>query len=264
MYDPQIGRWLTPDPIGFDAGDANLYRYVGNQTMIAIDPFGLEETKTTQLGGKPISLQPTWLPPFTVGDPDPKAKILGTIPILRPRDLPEVPPSLKQNGFGTATGWSGTIPTGHTVGPSGCGPCVGVVLIPSSPSDPTYVLHFSAMEGISQGFRDVGFEIPPQFPNITGKAIAGFWKNGINLAAFPKLTGSVPPGYTAYVNGAEVPRGNDPAINKLRLTTLASVLSYLKSNGITVAGYIPAASFQVGRNGTVYWNYSGQVNGFLQ
>jgi len=46
MYDPQIGRWLTPDPIGFEAGDANLYRYVGNQTMIAVDPFGLQDMPT--------------------------------------------------------------------------------------------------------------------------------------------------------------------------------------------------------------------------
>ena len=29
-YSPDTGRWLNEDPIGFDAGDANLYRYVGN------------------------------------------------------------------------------------------------------------------------------------------------------------------------------------------------------------------------------------------
>ncbi|HBO43094.1 MAG TPA: hypothetical protein DD670_04005 [Planctomycetaceae bacterium] len=29
-YDATIGRWLAEDPIGFAAGDANLYRYVGN------------------------------------------------------------------------------------------------------------------------------------------------------------------------------------------------------------------------------------------
>jgi hypothetical protein len=30
MFDPKIGRWMSQDPIGFDAGDANLYRYVNN------------------------------------------------------------------------------------------------------------------------------------------------------------------------------------------------------------------------------------------
>ena len=26
-YDPTIGRWTTEDPIAFDGGDFNLYRY---------------------------------------------------------------------------------------------------------------------------------------------------------------------------------------------------------------------------------------------
>ncbi|MBX3435734.1 MAG: hypothetical protein KF847_20645, partial [Pirellulales bacterium] len=29
-YDPKIGKWISEDPIGFAAGDANLTRYVGN------------------------------------------------------------------------------------------------------------------------------------------------------------------------------------------------------------------------------------------
>ena len=29
-YDPARGGWQTPDPMGFAAGDTNLYRYVGN------------------------------------------------------------------------------------------------------------------------------------------------------------------------------------------------------------------------------------------
>jgi RHS repeat-associated protein len=29
-YDPATGRWITQDPLGFDAGDSNLYRYVRN------------------------------------------------------------------------------------------------------------------------------------------------------------------------------------------------------------------------------------------
>ncbi len=30
-YDSKTGRWLSEDPLGFAAGDANLYRYVWNQ-----------------------------------------------------------------------------------------------------------------------------------------------------------------------------------------------------------------------------------------
>ncbi len=40
-YDPEVGRWLSEDPIGFGAGDANLYRYVGNGVTGDIDPSGL-------------------------------------------------------------------------------------------------------------------------------------------------------------------------------------------------------------------------------
>ncbi|XZE46978.1 RHS repeat domain-containing protein [Pirellulaceae bacterium SH467] len=40
-YDPQTGRWLSQDPIGFAAGDSNLYRYVGNSPTYWIDPSGL-------------------------------------------------------------------------------------------------------------------------------------------------------------------------------------------------------------------------------
>ncbi|MBX9677663.1 MAG: HNH endonuclease [Gemmataceae bacterium] len=40
MFDPSIGRWLSEDPMGFDAGDSNLYRYVGNRATIETDPSG--------------------------------------------------------------------------------------------------------------------------------------------------------------------------------------------------------------------------------
>jgi len=34
------GRWMTQDPIGFDGGDFNLYRYVGNMTVTVTDASG--------------------------------------------------------------------------------------------------------------------------------------------------------------------------------------------------------------------------------
>jgi RHS repeat-associated protein len=33
--------WLSKDPIGFEGGDVDLYRYVGNMPLVAIDPSGL-------------------------------------------------------------------------------------------------------------------------------------------------------------------------------------------------------------------------------
>jgi RHS repeat-associated protein len=42
-YDPQIGKWISEDPIGFKAGDTNLGRMVSNNPLWAIDPEGLSE-----------------------------------------------------------------------------------------------------------------------------------------------------------------------------------------------------------------------------
>ncbi len=41
-YDPASGRFLTRDPIGYDAGDTNLYRYVNNSPTIYTDYDGLK------------------------------------------------------------------------------------------------------------------------------------------------------------------------------------------------------------------------------
>ena len=40
-YDPALGRFISEDPTAFDAGDSNLYRYVGNSPLNGIDPLGL-------------------------------------------------------------------------------------------------------------------------------------------------------------------------------------------------------------------------------
>jgi hypothetical protein len=35
-----LSRWLSEDPIGFDGGDGNLYRYVVNSPITSLDPGG--------------------------------------------------------------------------------------------------------------------------------------------------------------------------------------------------------------------------------
>ncbi|UBF30102.1 RHS repeat-associated core domain-containing protein (plasmid) [Kovacikia minuta CCNUW1] len=39
-YDTGVGRFIGQDPIGFQAGDSNLYRYVDNSPLNATDPSG--------------------------------------------------------------------------------------------------------------------------------------------------------------------------------------------------------------------------------
>ena len=51
-YDPETGRWPSRDPIG-ESGGANLYAFVGNNSINAIDVLGLKENKCCA-GGKPV------------------------------------------------------------------------------------------------------------------------------------------------------------------------------------------------------------------
>jgi RHS repeat-associated protein len=39
-YSPVLGRFVSPDPIGFNAGDMNLYAYTGNNAINMTDPAG--------------------------------------------------------------------------------------------------------------------------------------------------------------------------------------------------------------------------------
>jgi RHS repeat-associated protein len=48
---PSLGRWVEVDPLGFAAGDTNLYRLEGNQPTSTLDPSGLE-------GWKPVITAP--------------------------------------------------------------------------------------------------------------------------------------------------------------------------------------------------------------
>jgi RHS repeat-associated protein len=40
-YDPEVGRFISKDPIGFAGGDLNLYNYVGANPVNWVDPLGL-------------------------------------------------------------------------------------------------------------------------------------------------------------------------------------------------------------------------------
>ena len=39
-YDPEIGRWLSKDPLLFGGGDSNLYGYVLQDPVNLVDPTG--------------------------------------------------------------------------------------------------------------------------------------------------------------------------------------------------------------------------------
>ncbi|MDA8093409.1 MAG: RHS repeat-associated core domain-containing protein, partial [Betaproteobacteria bacterium] len=51
-YDPTVGRYLEPDPLGLAAG-TNLYSYVNANPLNYVDPLGLASIK---IGGKKITV----------------------------------------------------------------------------------------------------------------------------------------------------------------------------------------------------------------
>jgi hypothetical protein len=59
MYDPTVGRWTTEDPIEFEGGDTDLYRYVGNSPTDGIDPMGLQVRMDQRPRPRPPVLTPT-------------------------------------------------------------------------------------------------------------------------------------------------------------------------------------------------------------
>lgn len=42
-YDPEVGRFLSEDPIGFEGGDVNVYNYTSGNPVNWVDPEGLVE-----------------------------------------------------------------------------------------------------------------------------------------------------------------------------------------------------------------------------
>ncbi|MBI4237965.1 MAG: hypothetical protein HY696_06060 [Deltaproteobacteria bacterium] len=64
-YDPSLGRFLTEDPLGLASGDANLYRYVGNNPVNWRDPNGTD----IWIEG-PNSYEPYRHQSISVGDPN--------------------------------------------------------------------------------------------------------------------------------------------------------------------------------------------------
>jgi RHS repeat-associated protein len=59
-YEPGTGRWISQDPMGFDAGDSNLYRYAANNPLSNTDPSGTEVLAPANRLQTLVDLQ-TWL-----------------------------------------------------------------------------------------------------------------------------------------------------------------------------------------------------------
>lgn len=83
------GLWRGGEPLGFEAGDANFYRYVGDDPTNATDPSGLKFEQLGKFGD--VNISSGHPPSFEMKGPIKVGDIAITIrkpriPIARPRD----------------------------------------------------------------------------------------------------------------------------------------------------------------------------------
>jgi RHS repeat-associated protein len=107
IYDAILGRFRNMDPIRYDAGDVNLYRYMGNATINRLDPSGLADednfkdvtkAKFEKLVGE--NVKPDGLFEVLVGESleealDLSLKFRGTYRLTVPRDKEKTTPSVE-------------------------------------------------------------------------------------------------------------------------------------------------------------------------
>ncbi|HZZ81221.1 MAG TPA: RHS repeat-associated core domain-containing protein, partial [Gemmataceae bacterium] len=76
-YDPTTGRWISLDPMGFDAGDSNLYRYSENDSTNTRDPSGMFYPETHKHLTTAIVVE--WLDSRRITDKTTRDFVLNTI-----------------------------------------------------------------------------------------------------------------------------------------------------------------------------------------
>jgi RHS repeat-associated protein len=75
-YTVALASWFTRDPIGYDAGDVNLYRYCANVPMAQLDPLGLDDIRIKE--GTTDVVQ--WMPEGFLGRDQPWGAVdIGTV-----------------------------------------------------------------------------------------------------------------------------------------------------------------------------------------
>jgi len=248
-YSPTLGRWTSLDPIRYEAGDVNLYRFVNNGPTNKIDPSAPEDRPMPKRvdPGDTFCLIPQSenIIRWVIGPSD-KPKLLKDVPFwTKGNPIPALDKTKFTPTVITADrGWSGVIPKGAYIGPDGCGPCVGIALIPPQKGQPVYIMHFSAQANVSKGFEEVGF--------IRWKYYKIWTADGLVVTR----TRVAPGGYEAVICGALMPEPKEPdfkRVNNQRLYTLEDVVKTCHRNGIKIRCFIPTSGFALDENNQIWW-----------
>ncbi|WP_165232213.1 RHS repeat-associated core domain-containing protein, partial [Aquisphaera insulae] len=92
-YSSDLGRFISSDQLGFSAGDADLYRYVGNNSSNDVDPSGMQDDAAMpKLPEYPkLPEPPQNLPPWYDFTPTPRPPQPAPPPTVRPGSPPPMP-----------------------------------------------------------------------------------------------------------------------------------------------------------------------------
>lgn len=104
-YDPQLGRFISEDPIGFDGG-INPYTYVENDPLNTIDPLGqdgvgIDRVRSRRKRRARGGIRPPFPPIQTIIDPPPSPPQPPAIPT--PTPTPSNPPTSTGSDCGCET-----------------------------------------------------------------------------------------------------------------------------------------------------------------
>jgi uncharacterized protein RhaS with RHS repeats len=219
------------DPLGFDAGDANLYRYVHNDPTDFTDPSGLQGVPsgvTSSPNMRPGFITETldqWLPLpprygyIMVGTPvlTPSGVTINGSQIIKPSRKPGPLITTRPPGMTTVAPQSASQnitvsnnPNNQLVGVTGATPCTGVVLRPLRPGLPWRAYHFGPMDSPGNTLADI---------------------NGND--------------YEAVVAGSVLDNGGSNL-------SLANTLSALQYQGIPVLGYVQSLNVYMDNQGNIY------------
>ncbi len=95
MYSADLGRFLQTDPLRFDAGDVNIYRYCGNNVLNLTDGMGLCGNKYFTPSPEPPA--PTTPPPVPTPTPTQNTPT-PTTPTPQPQTPPQPNPFQPTHG----------------------------------------------------------------------------------------------------------------------------------------------------------------------
>ncbi len=156
---PHLRLFAADSPLGFNAGDTNLYRYVGDSPISFSDPDGLQKKPSAVASGSNPTrdgLFDQFLNNPVLVLPGYKNAVIDQFGPLKSTKIPIARPIDPTKTVGCAAGKNVTVtnpPPGSLVGSQAADTCIGVIV--TTPPDKSgnvyvHVFHFQGTDSISE------------------------------------------------------------------------------------------------------------------